>query len=48
MLEPEEDVCGFDVAVKNFSVVDVLDRTAELSEPLPYCLLPKQTLVSHG
>ncbi len=41
---PEEYVCQLEVAMEDFSVMDVLDGTAELDEPLPYGLLSNQAL----
>jgi hypothetical protein len=41
---PEEYVCQLEVAVKDFSVVNMLDSTTELNEPLPNGLLSNQAL----
>ena len=41
---PEENICQLEVTVENFSVMNVLDGTTELDEPLPYGLLSNQAL----
>ena len=41
---PEEYVCQLEVTMQDFSVMNVLDSTTELNEPLPYGLLSNQAL----
>ena len=40
----EEDVGGFDIAVQDLAVVNVLDCTAQLDEPVPDDIFTEEAL----